>query len=751
MTMKNKKMLGVGAAIPRIDGPLKVSGTAMYTSDHHFPGMLYAVPVGSTIAKGRIEKLDTGKAEKMPGVHAIYHRANFSKIFRAAPDTDFTAYIEEHRPAFEDDIIRYYGQFVALAVADTFEQAQAAAHAVQVTYRAETPNVSRDLGLGAKPAEPNGGAQSGEAPGVMSERGEVERAFATAPVKIDQTYTTPPETHSAIELHATVAVWDGDGYTLYETTQAVVNHRNVMLQQLGVPKEKVRVISRFLGSGFGGKLFPWPHCALAAAVSRALNRPIKLVLSRAEVFQGAGHRPATQQRVRLSATSDGKLTSFVQDYINHTSILDDYKENCGEATPYLYSVPNLRVTGALTRRNVGNPTSMRGPGAVPGLFATETAMDELAIALNMDPVQLRILNEPEMDESLKVPFSSRHMVECYTVGAEKFGWSKRNPQVGSMTKDGLTLGWGMAACSWIAERFPASATVDLHADGTARVSCGTQDIGTGTYTVLAQVASEKLGIPVDRIEVVLGDTDLPPGPMNGGSMASASVIPAVYQAADGAIQKLLLTAVSTPSSRFSGKKPDELEFKEGRVHLKGQTEGQEFGAVLRGAHVNAASGSGSAAGTFGGKAEVSRHSYGVQFVEITWEEATARLRVNRVVTVIDAGRIINPNTARNQIAGAAVMGIGMALFEETFYDHRSGAPINRNFADYVMATNADAPRIDVTFLDYPDMALNALGARGVGEIGLAGVASAISNAVHHATGIRVRDLPIKIEDLLASK
>jgi xanthine dehydrogenase YagR molybdenum-binding subunit len=352
---------------------------------------------------------------------------------------------------------------------------------------------------------------------------------------------------------------------------------------------------------------------------------------------------------------------------------------------------------------------------------------------------------------LKVPFSSRHMVECYSVGAEKFGWSKRNPRVGSMTQNGLTLGWGMAACSWIAERFPASATVDLRADGTARVSCGTQDIGTGTYTVLAQVTSEKLGIPVERIEVVLGDTDLPPGPMNGGSMASASVIPAVYEAADGAIQKLLMTATAAANSRFSGKKPDELEFKEGRVQLKGQTEGQEFGAVLREAHVNAASGSGSAAGTFGGKAEVSRHSYGVHFVEVTWEEATARLRVNRVVTVIDAGRIINPNTARNQIAGAAVMGIGMALFEETLYDHRSGAPINRNFADYVMATNADAPRIDVTFLDYPDMALNALGARGVGEIGLAGIASAISNAVYHATGIRVRDLPIKIEDLLAAK
>ena len=754
--MKGKQLVGVGVAMPRIDGPLKVSGTAMYTSDHHFAGMLYAVPVGSTIGKGRIDTLDVSKAEKMPGVRAIYHSGNFRKVYRAAHDIDFSAYMDEYRPAFEDDIIRYYGQFVALAVAETFEQATAAAEAVRVTYRAETPNVAPNLGLGAKPAvkkpgEANSPEKEDAPPGVVSTRGDAEKAFAAASIQVDRLYTTPPETHSAIELHATVAVWDGSEYTLYESTQAVVNHRNVMQQQLGVPKEKVRVISRFLGSGFGGKLFPWPHAALAGAAARELNLPIKLVLSRAQVFQGAGHRPATQQRVRLSATSDGKLTAFTHDYINHTSILDDYKENCGEATPYLYSVPNLRVTGALTRRNIGNPTSMRGPGAVPGLFATETAMDELAIALNMDPMQLRIVNEPKIDESLNVPFSSRHMIECYQVGAEKFGWSKRTPTVGSMTQNGLTLGWGMAACSWIAERFPASASVDLRADGTARVSCGTQDIGTGTYTVLAQVTSEKLGIPVHRIEVVLGDTDLPPGPMNGGSMASASVIPAVYQAAEGAIKKLLTATVTAPGSRFLGKKPEELEFKAGRVQLKGTSEGMEFGVILRNAHMSAASGSGSAQGTFGGKAEVSRHSYGVHFVEITWEEATARLRVNRVVTVIDAGKIINPRTARNQIEGAAVMGIGMALFEETVYDHRSGAPINRNFADYVMATNADAPRIDVTFLDHPDLALNELGARGVGEIGLAGMAAAISNAVHHATGIRVRDLPIKIEDLLASR
>lgn len=734
----------VGRAISRIDGPLKTTGTADYTADHHFPGLLYAVPVTSIIGKGHIEKLDISNAQKLPGVRTILHRGNIGKLYRVDPSAGFDAYLDEHRPPLDDDEIHYHGQYVALAVASTFEQAQAAARAVNVTYKIEKPNVNPDLELGIrKPA-------AGEASNVVSERGGAQQAFDSAAIKVDNVYTTPPETHSTIELHATIAVPDGDTLTLYETSQAVVNHRNVMAQQLGMAQEKVRVISRFLGSGFGGKLFPWPHSALAGAAARTLNCPIKLVLDRATVFQAAGHRPATQQRIRLSATPDGKLTSIQQDYSNHTSILDDYAENCGEATPYLYSCPNLKITKDLVRRNIGCPTSMRGPGAVPGLFATETAMDELAIALRMDPVELRIANEPTMDEGLKIPFSSRHMLECYKLGAEKFGWNKRNSEVGSMKQGDLTLGWGMAACSWIGERWAAEVNVDLRDDGTARVACGTQDIGTGTYTMLAQIAAERLGLPVAKIEVVLGDTNLPPGPLNGGSMATASVIPATFQASDNATAKLLSIASASKGLPLSGKKPEELAYTEGFVHLKGESprSGLPFEQVLQRTRVQSAPGRGKSEGTIGKKAEVSRHAYGAHFVEVTWEAMTARLRVTRVVTVIDAGKIINPKTARNQIEGAAIMGIGMGLFEETLYDHRNGAPINRNFADYVMATNADAPRIDVHFLDYPDTTLNEIGALGVGEIGLAGMAAALSNGVYHATGKRIRDLPITLDKLL---
>jgi xanthine dehydrogenase YagR molybdenum-binding subunit len=724
--------------LPRVDGPLKVTGAARYTSDHNLPGMLYAVPVCATIAKGAITAIDTSRAQSMPGVKAVYTRQNIGKLFRTVPAQGFSGILDERRPPFEDDTIRYYGQYVAAVVASTFEQAVAAANAVKVTYQSEKPDVRKHL-------------ESDEKPKVDSQRGDPDGAFGSAAVKVDETYVTPTETHNPIELHSSVAAWDGQNFTLYETSQAVVNHRDVMAQVLGVAPENVRVISRFLGSGFGGKLWPWTHCMIAASAARDLNRPVKLVLTRDMMFQSVGHRPRTQQRVRLGATPDGKLNSLMHDSLNHTSILDDYSEGCSEATAYSYSTPNLRATSAIVRRNVGTPTSMRGPGAVPGLFALESAMDELAVKLNMDPVKLRLLNEPQKDEGLNLPFSSRHMVECLNVGAEKFGWSRRTPQVGSMKKDGLILGWGVAGCSWIAERMESEATVDLRDDGTVRVSSATQDIGTGTYTVLSQIVSQKTGIPHDKIEVVLGDSALPPGAISGGSWATASSIPAVLEAVEKAQQTLYMVASKSKDPLFADQKPEAMAFTNGCVHLKDKSpdSGVRFEQILRAGNIRAASGSGKSEGTFGNpKREFSTHSFGAQFAEVTWQPETARLRVSRVVTVIDAGHILNPKPARNQIEGAVVMGVGMALFEQTVYDPRFGVPINNNLADYIVATNADAPEIDVTFLDHPDKVLNPLGARGVGEIGLAGIAAAITSAVHHATGVRVRELPVRIEDLL---
>jgi xanthine dehydrogenase YagR molybdenum-binding subunit len=748
-TQETPTMPPIGRDTPRVDGPQKVTGRAQYTSDFHFPGMLYAVPVEATIANGKVITLDTAAAEKMPGVRAILHRGNVGRVFRSTVGQGFEGICEERRPPFEDDVVRYYGQYIALAVADTFETAKAAADAVRATYSKDKPNVETEL----KPDDDPDTVVTtfGVRHRVDSQRGDANAAFAGAPVKLDHTYVTPSETHNPIELHATTAIWEGSTLTLYDSSQGVVNLQSVLAQMFGLPTENVRVISKFVGSGFGSKLFPWTQCPLAAAAARQLGKPVKLVVSRKMMFQSVGHRPRTQQRVRIGATPDGKLVSLQHDYLYQRSMLDAHHEDCGETTPFQYSVPNLRVTFGRAKRNIGSGADMRGPGAVPGLYATESAMNELADQLKVDPVKLRVLNEPKLDEGLGVPFSSRHLVECFELGAEKFGWSRRTPAVGSMKRDGLTLGWGMAGCSWIAARFPAAASVQLRDDGTARVACATQDIGTGTYTILAQLASQRTGVPLDKVEVALGDTSLPAGPLSGGSMVTGSVVPAVFKAADGAIASLMTVAMTTPGSPFENRKPDDLAFEGGRVFVKadGAAKGVPFADVLRRANLRLVSGSGESESTFGNpKPKFSTHSFGCHFVEVTWQPEIARLRVSRVVTVIDAGRILNPLAGRNQIEGAVVMGIGMALLEHTSYDPQNGAPINSNLADYVMAVNADAPPIDVHFLDFPDKEINELGARGIGEIGLAGIAAAITAAVHHATGVRVRELPVKIEDLL---
>jgi xanthine dehydrogenase YagR molybdenum-binding subunit len=732
----------IGTSVPRIDGPLKTSGTAKYTSDHNFPNMVYAVPVQSSIGKGKIKSMDVSDAEKMRGVLRIYRFGHVPHLFRAHGD-DFDAHVDETRPPFEDENVYYNGQYVAVVFAETLEQARAAANKVRVEYAPDTPNVALDLadGFNAKMKE-------------ISKRGDVDSGFASAPVKMDQTYVTPIETHNPIELHATVATWDGEKYKLYETTQSIMNHQSAMAQMLGVPREEVQIVMKFLGSGFGGKLWPWTHDVLAAAGARDLNRPVKLVVDRRMMFSNVGHRPRTQQRIRLGATADGKLTCLQHDYVSDTSILDEVSEDCGEATPYLYSTPNLRIRGNMVTRNVGTPTAMRGPGAVPGLYALESGMDELAIALKIDPVQLRLINEPQIDESNGLPFSSRHLKECLTTGAEKFGWSKRNPAIGSMKRGELTLGWGVACASWIAMRMPCKTSLQLNDDGSARISCATQDIGTGTYTIFAQVVNAKTGVPIDKIQVVLGDSSLPPGPISGGSWVTGTVIPSIANAADNAIKQLLDVAVNGTNSPFHGRDPKELEFSGGKIRLKSDSSstGISFDELLRKGDLHYVEGQGDSMASFmdPNAQKYSLHSYGAQFVEVEWDPGIARLRVSRVVSVIDVGKIMNPRPARNQVEGAIVMGVGMGLFEETHYDPRNGRAVNSNLADYIVSSCADCPEIDVTFLDYPDKVLNEFGARGVGEIGLAGVAPAITAAVYHATGVRVRELPIRIEDLIST-
>lgn len=725
----------IGAPVSRIDGSFKTTGRATYAADYKFPRMVYGVAVGSTIASGTIRSLDTSRAEKMPGVLLVLTHENMGDAPAGRSG------IGEGRRILSDNTVNYWGQYIALVVAETFEQAQAAGTAVHAQYDAQKPSVSTRLD------------DAGINPNVASKRGDSESAFTTAPVQLDEIYGTPVETHNPMEMHASIAVWDGKSFTLYESSQNVDGFQNSLSQALGVPKENVRVISRFIGSGFGGKLSPWTNSVLAATAARKLNRPVKVSVSRKQMFTSTGHRPDTQQRMRIGASHDGKLISLQQDYRNHSSIGDNVRENCGEATPLLYSVPNLKVTSAIVKRNVGTPCPMRGPGAVPGLFAVESAMDEMAIKLKLDPVEFRLRNDTLTDESNGKPFSSRHYKECLQVGAEKFGWSRRTPAVGSMRRGDLVLGWGVAGASWGAGCRGSEATVVIKDDGTASVSSATQDIGTGTYTVMAQIVSDRTGIPVDKIDVVLGDSSLVPGPGSGGSTATASIIPAVADGADTAVRSLLNLATQTSGSPFFQQDPTKLAVSGGRVHSAGKSaaSGLAFSELLKLANTSSATGNGRWGGLGSDAREYSMHSFGAQFAEVEWDPGIARLRVSRVVSVIDGGRIINHKTAANQIAGAVVMGVGMALMEETIYDPRNGHPVNDNFADYLVPTNADSPTIDVHFLDIPDPVMGQYGARGIGEIGLAGVAPAITAAVYHATGIRVRSLPVRIEDLLAAQ
>jgi xanthine dehydrogenase YagR molybdenum-binding subunit len=728
----------VGQPVTRIDGKLKVTGRAAYAVEHPIENVAYGVAVASTIGSGRIVKIDSAEAEKMPGVLAILHHGNIEKLYRPAGSLEEASRPGESRPPFEDENIYYYGQFVALVVAETFEQAQDGASHVRVQYDSKKPDVRLDAGSAQKKASAN------------YARGDVNAALQQAEVKLDETYVTPVEVHNPMEMHGTIAVWEKDKLTLYESSQGVVNHHNVASQVLGMPLESIQIISPFIGSGFGCKLFPWPHSWMAAVAAKQVKRPVKVAVPRALMFTTVGHRPTIQQRVRIGATREGKLVSLSNEILQSTSKVDAFLEDCVDPTAMLYSCPNVSGLQYEVPLNMGTPTPMRGPGRTPALFALESAMDELAVKLNMDPLEVRLRNYAETDESSGKPWSSKHLREAYQMGAERFGWSKRDPKVGSMTKNGEILGWGMGTCTWPAHQRGADVRVRLLADGTARASCATQDIGTGTYTVFAEIVSDKTGLPVEKVEVVLGDSSLPPGPTSGGSAATASVLPAIAKATESAIQAVLKAASKTPNSPFEKADPKTLKMTVGRVHeqTKPPESGVPFQQILTLAKLAGLDGQAKTNST-PEQEKYSSHSFGAHFCEVSFDPEIVRLRVTRWLTVIDGGRMINEKTARNQIMGSVTMGIGMGMLEEAVYDPRTGHPINNNYADYLVAVNTDVPNVEVEFLDFPDTVLNEYGARGIGEIGLTGCASALTSATYHATGVRVRELPIRIEKLMA--
>jgi xanthine dehydrogenase YagR molybdenum-binding subunit len=684
----------IGAAKPRIDGPAKLSGAAPYAADHFPPNLAYAYGVFSTIAAGEITSIDVSRAKKMPGVIEIFHHHNFPKLHRTPSSMSQQNKVDETRLPFEDNKIYYGGQFVALVVADSFENARDAAYHVDVAY-AKKPAVT-SLGQALNRSAPKPAKSSAH------HRGHPDGAYDSAPHKIEATYTSPVETNNPMEMHATTAHWNNGHLIFYEASQGVVFAKNTIAAVFGINPVRIDARAPFIGSGFGSKLWIWPHAVAATAAARELGRPVQLVVPRQQMFTTVGHRPATRQTLKLATDNDGKLVSIAHDSINSTSFVNTYVETCGSVTKSLYACSNMRVTHATAQVNQGTPTSMRAPGAAPGLFALESAIDEMAEKIGMDPLAFRKHNYTTRDGSKGVPFSSIHLMECYDRGAKKFGWQKRNPKIGSMKRGTEILGWGMAACNWEALKHESNARVALHANGTAFVSSATQDIGTGTYTIVGQTAADVLGLPLERIEVELGNSAYPSGPLSGGSMASASALPAVHNAAKKALAQLKSYATDEDGP-MAGAEPDQIAFHNGQLHGDGKS--LHFTEALKDKKLARAFGE---AYTPSQKSsDYSFRSFGAHFVEIGWDPGISRLRIHRVVTVIDVGQIVNEKTARNQVEGAIVMGIGMALFEATEYDHRTGMPVNNNYAEYLVPTHADDPEnIDVTLLDYPDYKFN---------------------------------------------
>lgn len=730
------------AAPRRVDGRLKVTGSALYAADQNPANMVYGYGVYSTVACGSIQHLDTHAAQRSDGVIAVLHAGNFPRVFRTRPIPVTIAgaltavRMDEKRLPFEDNVIRYAGQLVALIVASTFEQARAAAYKVQVTYDTGASLANIEQGLNhAAPVDGGAGHQ----------RGNAEKAFSDAAHLVDATYSTPVETHNPMEMHATVASWEGDSLIVYESTQSVVAHRNTLAQVFGLPVERVEVRAPFIGSGFGGKLWAWPPSIAACAASKMVGRPVQFVVPRAQMFTTVGHRAETRQRIRLGADSQGKLLALGHESLSTTAFGNQYVEKCGGMSGSLYACPNVLISHATVEVHRGAPTSMRAPGAAPGLFALESAVDELAIQCGIDPVEFRRLNAALHNEQEQLPWSSNHLQEALTQAAQRFGWSERTAAVGSMRDGHEIIGYGMAQCNWDAFRTPAQARVSIKANGRAVVYCGAQDIGTGTYTVVAQCVSQVTGLDLSKINVELGNSSYPPAPQSGGSWITASLLPAVAEASRAALDQLKGFAASITGD-FGGLEPHEIQVADGQLTGPGTSVG--FGEVLTQLNISSAEGE-----AHTGMADTSKFafgSFGAHFVEVRWDPGISRLRVKRVVSAIDAGTVINATTARNQVEGAIVMGIGMALFESADYDERNALPVNNNYAEYMVPVHADQPDIDVILLDYPDYHLNEFGARGIGEIGMTGLAAAVANAVYHATGKRVRDLPITLEKLMGS-
>ena len=736
-------MTFIGQPVNRTDGRAKVTGSAAYAAEYRLAGMAHAVLVTSTIANGRIIGIDASAAEKMRGVMLVMTHLNAPQLpqkGRAGANSPPAGRVLD---LLQDDRVQYNNQPVALVVADTLEHAQAASRLVRIEYLA-TPARLDFAAAKASAITP----EKVQGSTADSSRGDVAAGMTAATARVDAIYTTPMEHHNPMEPHATVANWDGDQLTLHDSTQYVTGVRTSVAKALGISPEKVRVICPFVGGGFGCKGSTWSHVVLAAMAARATGHPVKLVLERPQMFGMVGARPQTEQRLQLGAASDGGMTAVQHDVVASTSFLEDWIEPSAIVTRMLYDSATQRTSHRLARLNHGTPTFMRAPGEASGSFALECALDELAYAANLDPLALRLQNYAEKEPEKGLPWSSKSLRQCYQVGAERFGWSRRNPQPRSMRHGELLMGWGMATATYPANRQAASASAAIMPDGSARVRSGSQDLGTGTYTVMTQIAADALGLPLEKVHFELGDTLQPGAPVSGGSQTVASVGPAVHAAAMAARAKLLALAIADAASPLHASSVEDVGIEAGWLFKQSIPARREpiASVIARNGGIPIEATTESKPGDE--KKQFSLHSFGAVFTEVHIDPDLGTITVPRIVAAYGVGNLMNRKTGHSQLMGGIVWGLGMALMEKTIIDPRNGRAVNNNLAEYHVPVNADVGSIDITVVDEHDPHINNLGAKGIGEIGITGVAAAIGNAVYHATGKRIRDLPITLDKLV---
>ncbi len=725
-------MSALGKPLSRVDGKLKVTGSAKYSAEFEIPQLAYAVMVQSTIASGRITQMDTSAADKIPGVIAVLKPGNALKLPGA----------ERRVSVLQDDLVHYDNQPIAVVVAETLEQAHYAASMVHVEYAKTDAKLNFEAGFPTSYP----GSHTG-IPGDVS-FGDVDAGLRQAEITINEVYTTPIQHHNPMEPHATIAKWDGDHLSIHDATQHISGVQETLAKMFAIPKENVHVTSLFVGGGFGCKGQVWSHVILAALAAKQTNRPVKLVLERPQMFGPVGARPRTHQKLTLGAMRNGKLTAIRHEVHANTSEIEDYLESSAFPTRVMYSCPNVATIHRLVPLNLGTPTYMRAPGVATGTYAVEVAMDELAYELEMDPLQLRLINYSDVDPHTKVPFSEKNLRECYSRAAERFGWSKRSHGPQTMREGNMAIGWGMATETYPGKNLPAAALVRLQPDGTVIVASGTQEIGNGIYTLMTEVAADTLKMSPRLITAVLGDTNLPPAPISAGSMTTASVGPAVREAALRLRSQLITMAMQDAKSPVHGANESDIEIQDGKISLKSAPGRGETLKSLLARHGNQPVEASAQVEPEVNKDQYSVHSFGAVFAEVAVDPDVRMVRVRRVVAVFDVGKVLNEKLGRSQFIGGIVWGISLALFEDTHVDWRNGRITNANLADYLVPVNRDIGEIDVSALDVPDTKLDSLGARGIGEIGTTGTGAAVANAIFHATGRRVRDLPITPDKLL---